>query len=971
MGTWKTVDGLKDGDPVDAATLNRPIMGLVDRTSYLKQAVDAVAGSDWKSSIRFSARLSPDDVPDVGNVVCIDPETKTFVRALSSMSVFDPYTASPSSYAVGILVLRNTDMTGVVASFGMVDISGFDVGSMLESGEELRDGPYYVSAREPGRMTSDPQGPRVQVGVLTRNPQKTGSYVGDFAFVSPQYGDMLSHRHRSYRLSAKPAGEQVVEGATESYLGRVRVVGYAPDGVLSSGNSAPAGVPRIVLGGEWPSDREVSYVAWLSVGRGSDMESSPPPSQDFSDCWLHWRSSDSSEGSGSEMVTSFGRPVPVGKRGLTAYLDPFGLDDLSSPYGVEPDSPYLRSWTIRMPLWGRGWTENSVFAFGGIGSGTAMAYGVQTRGSGSATVFVPEYVFRLPDENPSPGDVLVVDGSSYVFVDSVSDEDSDDRTVVPIQGSAYHTFRSIAVPISDGGFSIVADEAGQAVYVGASSVSMAGVSLEAVAAGGGTLSSSGGTAVATVADEHGTSLVDGGILELSGLGAPSDLNNGMRICVSSLSDVVLSAGDHVRLDIGTPCPGAAYRYAIEMDEDLNSAYPPVPAKSGSLVWNGVELASDALYGGEASYSIGPDSLYWFDDGFGRAPWPVSFSRPDDPVPFEDGQRLVFHYVSSFHSDTGPVTSIRPAKGSPIVVTRCGTSDPASVGDLELDADLLASVYDSTERGYKAVKSGRNGRLLLGPVVERIVAGPGISMSQLAGQPPGQGTVTISATNASYSGEMGTIALENAKEEMVGMFPYVRLLGWDDGSANIPTGFVAKFQVPTSVADGVYRVLLYATVFGEESFSGLSGPMVAGIGMTYSILPNWMPVSGRGVETASFNLRDDLIGPDDTVSVDVPFGYDSGDGTFSYKGFDPMVLHNDPSIENVAGRSSDALGRPIPDAAQCSGYLSGHTVGTSAFGVRPGYIVAVRLSRAAPSSGTPYTGKLGFMDIRWALSRVDS
>ena len=75
-------------------------------------------------------------------------------------------------------------------------------------------------------------------------------------------------------------------------------------------------------------------------------------------------------------------------------------------------------------------------------------------------------------------------------------------------------------------------------------------------------------------------------------------------------------------------------------------------------------------------------------------------------------------------------------------------------------------------------------------------------------------MTIGAMSQQYSGEFDEVALENAKQELIGMFPYVKLMGWTTGgTGNIPTGFVAKFRVPHTISSALkFRVLTYMTVF---------------------------------------------------------------------------------------------------------------------------------------------------------------
>lgn len=982
MPIWNTVTQVSDGDRVEAATFNKPFTELADRTVYLKNAIEAFGGGGQLSSIRFTVRLSATDTPNVGDVVCLDPDTGVFVKALSSMSVFDPFMARSTAYAVGVLVFRTPgteDLSGVVATSGLVDFSGFDTFSMLETGEVPVNGPYYVSSVEPGKITAHPTGQRIQLGIFTVNPQKSGRELWDSAFLWPQYGDLLSHRHRTYRLTARPAGALVQkEAPTETSLETVTVFGYASDG-LRRGDSpgTDAFIPYLRLTGEWPTRDKVDYTVWLSTSDGASHAESGPPSRDFSSVYLHWTSSDAEEGSGSTKVEAFYKPVPVGKRGLLAELDAGSSTDLSTSYYVNEDSVDFRSWTIRMPDYAKGWVSNLVEDEAEFGDGIVAVYGVETRRADSVHVYSPPKIFELPSENPSVGDVLVIDSTTYQFIDADTDPSELDEGVTPviIEGTMYATYRNIAHPHDDTGSALVVSREKTKAYVGAISVSYNGASLSPLYSGGGQLSTeSTGKVAMLVCDDQGLSLSPEGCAFVERLSSAISLNNGCFLYVRAEGDLLVAAGTSAELDTRNGCPGAMFRYSIEMDEDFNSVYPPVPAKSGSLFWNGVELESDEFFDGKAVYSIGPDSLYWYVDSALKTPWPPSFSSPDEEVDASEAQRLLFHYVSAFHSETGPVISLHPAEGSPITVKRCGTTEDASVGDLELDVDLLAQVYNSDETGFKAVKASKNGRLLLGPLVEKIVAGPGIELQQTVGQPLGQGTVTIAATNATYSGEMDTIALENAKEEVIGMFPYIRLLGWRESagssSPNIPTGFIAKFQVPTSIVDDVYRVKLYATVFGEDSFENQESQLYAGVSMTYNILPNWFPISGNGVETAALNLKGDLIAPDKSLVVNVPFGSGGSEpGTFSYKAFDPIIIHNDPLIADAAGRSYGALGSPFPTEQACSGYLSSHLIGTSSFGVRPGYIVAVKFSRANPGITPAYTGKIGFINLRWSLVRA--
>lgn len=968
---WRQVTALENGWNAEASVFNKPLSELAERTEYLKSELDALGVSGEMASVRFRVVLDDPDT-NVGAIVCIDPETKKYVRATASMSVFDPFVGSFTCFAVGMLVLNNGDGTGTVAAFGVVDISGgsFLMADMLERKEVFRNGMYYLSSTEPGRITSVPEGPRVQIGVFTRNPQINSDSYGDFAFLSPQYGDISAHLHRTYRMSTDPAGKPVAVDASGGQNPAVRILGYEPDAFRTGDVDKSDVSPYLRVGGEWHTKDNVAYVMWLSsYSSSASPDQSGKPEGGFPDIYLCWTSESEDTGladRGSVQLSGFFKPVPVGGNGMTVSLEP-RTSDYSVVYSAATDDAAKRTWSISMPEYGRGWSPNTVMGTGDFGSGQVNVRGISSRGVTEVRLFVPENLYVMPSDNPSVLSKVEIDSATFQFVDAdTPDSDLDEGAIAaPLGGTAYDTFSRLKCLVGKyGRFTVVYDDSAEKVYVGASSVKVGGAALPSVnGTGFGAMS-------AMVFTQDAENLAAGGYIAFPGVLSPVPLSNGMEAYLDGSSDYSIPVGSSVVLeDMDSGCRGAAYRYNIEMDEALNAAFPPVPAKSGSLVFNGVELESDEFFAKTAVYGIGPDSIYWYNGRETWTPWPSSFTDKEAVLPLALRHRLLFHFVTARYSETGPVTSLRPSEGSPVKVYRCGTTDPATTGDLEIDVDIAAEVYDSNVKGYKAVKSSRNGKLLLGPVVEKIVAGPGIAIDQRSGQPDGQGTVTISATNAAYSGEMDTVALENAKEEMVGMFPYIRLLGWESSGTNIDTGFIAKFQVPRGVADGTYRVRLYASVFGESDFSGGGNGVFAGLTMTYNVLPDW-DMDGTSRYMSSLNLKSDLISPDSARQVDVPFGH-IVDGKYRYTAFDPILVHNDPTIDDIDDRSAMAFGQSFPAESECGAYMASHAIGSSVLGVRPGYVVAVRISRSAPTRGLEeYVGRIGFMNLRWALVRVE-
>ena len=966
MDKWRAVQELEDGTNVEASTFNVPIGQLADRTDYLLSLIKGLRGEGKFTSVRIDARLSRNDTPSVGDIVCIDPDTKEFVKAVASMDLYDAYTASEQAFAVGMLVSRS-EYEGVVCLYGIVDISeGYDVDSMTD-GARFRNGQYYLSSSVPGKITMSPTGPRIMVGFFSRNQLVSGSSAGDFALLNPQHMDIEAHSHRTYRLKARPAGDAVVDpSGSRDVEDSVKIVGYMTDMEYSSGEKVE-GMPRLVVGGDWTTWNDAEYDVKLT-----DLDGVSAPSS-WDRCYIKWSAKSGDTGSGLVQVSFFGDEAAIGSYGMTVALE---ASDGMSPdrpvsYSGEKTEEY-RTWTVDRES-ARGWRPADETRTGDFGSGSIVLSGVPGKAYDTVTVSVPKKVCVIaPSTQPSEGAVVTVDGVGYRFT-----ANPEGRNDLPIEGSPYETYRGLCDVVAASAY----DDENERIVIGAASLSGVGFS-ELDNDDETTLSIGSGTVYAIVSDKNGAtcvrSIVNDGespvpVAVIAGTYSAVSLIDGMSVMAAPKpgSTFVVSVGDAVSVDVGSGVNGAKFRYAIEFDNNLNKHFPPVPARSGSVMLNGVELESREHFGSKAVVSIGDDSVYWLDATYGRSPWPQGYENQNSKVLTDDEFRLLFHFVSEFHSETGPVTSLRPSEGSPIRVKRCGTDDDATVGDLELDLNLLLSTASVNASGYNVVKASRGDKLLLGPVVEKIIAGPGVSVTQKASQPSGQGTVTISADSTAYSGDFETIALENAKLESIGMFPYIRFLKWSSGGSNVPSGFVAKFHVPATANDAVYKVRFYASVFGEENVSGASARPCAGIKMDYNILPDYNSVSGELIEKASFNLKSDLIGPDAPIVLDVPFGVANESNLYEYRAYDPVLIHNDVGIEDVPGKSEMVLDHAIPDKAECLNYVRSHTIATPVFGVRPGYTLAIRFSRSAPSSEAEYTGPVGIINLRWALVEDDS
>jgi hypothetical protein len=284
------------------------------------------------------------------------------------------------------------------------------------------------------------------------------------------------------------------------------------------------------------------------------------------------------------------------------------------------------------------------------------------------------------------------------------------------------------------------------------------------------------------------------------------------------------------------------------------------------------------------------------------------------------------------------------------VYRCGTNDPASVGDLEIALDLALGLRYTNLSGPYAVKSVRGQHLLLGPVVSRIRPGPGYALRS-TGPVPGTGDVTLLLANAGISGDFEVIALENGKTDVIGMFPFVKLLP----AADVASGLVARFAVPAEL-EGYWGFVVEFQAFGEEAVASGATP-VFGIDFTYNALRDYAPA---GEERST--LVDDLIAPASALAWSVVLGDAAGSPV--YRAYGPALYHTDPALlPDVADRVRLVSSGPYPAVGDLKGGVASTTLQQVA--LTGGSQVAIRLSNAT-RGGVPYAHPLGIMNLRWRL-----
>ena len=935
---WPEVKYFNDGENVDAQTLNKPVSQLASRTDYLKNKVDQIG--EKSSVILTGVTLAQDEAyaPKLGQAVFYyaDEDHHEFRKAQATMDLMDDYKAADSAFTVGILVSGGNG-SGSVLVYGKTSLDGFNKSDILQSGEEFRSGRYYLSATEPGKITANPSGPLIYVGTFQSNGDDSKDFTGaSLAIINPQFLDIgTSHVHRAYPLVARPAG--VLDGT--------EVIGYLPAGsesptTLSSdpaGSSSSEGrAPSIVFGGTWTSTNDTTYRFSLNGNTWGGVE-------------LHW----DRDGAYGGFVDIPAPNVFVDiDNGLKAKLI-FPKADSEKAYPC--DTTYVWD-SLVFPYAGKGWVNHSVTVRAETDGSRVKAEisGAWTNGESATVMFPKEAYSRIFAERPTEGDSIAVGETEYTFKN-----DPQAETDVQIAGTVEETLGNLAKKVNGDGTPNLFYRDGLLVSCGKEITD--GEQVHSTVTDD-RFDLVGGVIPILLAYGEGFRLwgapeLDVPCYRTTSIGA-LDITVFAPDATATANNVHVLFADDLRLTAtaADPRPDAAYDYVMGLHQEVDYYFPPVPDKSAGLFVNGVEMENAALFPKNPTYAIGPKTIHWMEDDEEHLPWPKGIVSHDDIVDPKDDKTMAFYFNVGFQCANGPVTSLVPAPGSNVKIYTHGTNDTAYTGDLMIDVACDFEVADRGLPGYIVPKQGRNGKLLAGAVVERLKAGPGISISQARGCPAGQGTVTIALDNSGLSGQFSEIALENAKQEKIGLFPYVSLLGWNTAGTNIPSAFTAMMRVPANLDPSVdYRLQVKAVVFGVSSFTS-NKRQAAGLEFEYNILPDYTGSAHRSLKTG-------LLIPDSSRKIAVPFGHSDTSGQWTYTAFDPFVLHTDDGTESIPDVSVTSLKGPIPQASEFTTIIPV---------LKPGYLVAMRFARTSnpdPVGFDPYVGAIGFMSLEWNLEEA--
>lgn len=180
---WQpTVRRIKDGETVEQTTVNTPIDQLTQRDQHLYEKFEEISGKS--ALISFGQPIHPDESFLSGELAIVyfksENDSSGVARGItgfassSSTSLFSP---KNSNYSFGITKTIYSDTVDLytegLCEFS-VDMDDAVLGIIQSQGtgiEPFAIGPYYLSSKQPGKITKDPSGIPVYVGYAVSKRQ--------------------------------------------------------------------------------------------------------------------------------------------------------------------------------------------------------------------------------------------------------------------------------------------------------------------------------------------------------------------------------------------------------------------------------------------------------------------------------------------------------------------------------------------------------------------------------------------------------------------------------------------------------------------------------------------------------------------------------------------------------------------------------------------------------------------------------
>ena len=244
------------GEPVKASIVGRPDRALEERTSYLKDRLDAAELG--RALFDTDATISQDVAE--GMPVFWNFQTQRYEKALAAVEndeVTQTLVTQASADCIGILYKKKSSTLGDVVLRGIVRMP--TIANAVDGA--VNPGRYYLSAIEPGKLTQ--QKPPVTVSVCYVQGAKDNCADDPWVVVMPQMRDFLDdHIHYRFELETTAAGTVIYENGKYTITApNENAKGWLPANHAVFNGKAPAGA---VFGYNFKADLAISRV-WPPV----------------------------------------------------------------------------------------------------------------------------------------------------------------------------------------------------------------------------------------------------------------------------------------------------------------------------------------------------------------------------------------------------------------------------------------------------------------------------------------------------------------------------------------------------------------------------------------------------------------------------------------------------------------------------------------------------------------------------------
>ena len=393
-----------------------------------------------------------------------------------------------------------------------------------------------------------------------------------------------------------------------------------------------------------------------------------------------------------------------------------------------------------------------------------------------------------------------------------------------------------------------------------------------------------------------------------------------------------------------------YRYVIESNTRLASAWPPAPLNSCRIEYINFDLNSKA--------AVLPTlkSLYWDPITSGSIPWPDSYTV-ETQSQFDNNPPQTLYFIPASPENYSQLVTSLVSRSSGILIQRCPDGASASTGDLQVVLDLSLGVNPTIQSGYDTAFVSVSGETFsASPIVSEIVAGDGISITRIDGGSPNallpgnnSGKLLVSRRDIGLEDEFSSIALRNAKEVFKDNISYVSFIQ----PSKSPSAISARFKVP-QIGFNPNKTSLQVTglYLGSSSISQSGG----GAPVSYNaVLKAVYQIIRPGINLDSLNEVN-------SVAVQywvIPFGTQYS----KFKLLDtPYPISNNGAnykIEHAYGNVASTFNRDsLILTLDNPGFYDND-------------VVSVNISREASVPGTSivdnYPGELGLVSLRWKMA----